>query len=125
MKCYYHKENPAVGICQACYRGICQDCVAIQESSICCNNIICKERTNNLFTVINTNINAAKSRKVRSSYIFEIIMGILFIIIGYLFFSPGDNSFAIVFIIMGLTYFLYGIFPFMTLLYQKRKISKK
>jgi hypothetical protein len=39
MKCFYHRERDALGICKSCLKGICDEC-AIGVG----NSLACKER---------------------------------------------------------------------------------
>lgn len=36
MNCYYHTSNPAVGLCKACGRGICNECATDIENGLAC-----------------------------------------------------------------------------------------
>jgi hypothetical protein len=36
MKCYYHRDVDAVGICKSCSRGICGECAAEVGDSLAC-----------------------------------------------------------------------------------------
>ena len=38
MNCYYHPDQPAVGICKHCQRGLCADCVAEVDDSLACKD---------------------------------------------------------------------------------------
>lgn len=114
MKCYYHEEKSAVGVCPACFRGICKDCIAVQENLISCNNDICKKRVIDMLELSKTNINLIKSNSnpinvVKNSRIFNVLMGILFIIMGITLF-PANHTSGILLAFMGLTLFIYGFY---------------
>jgi Na+/serine symporter len=38
MKCFYHPDIDAVGLCKHCSRGICRDCVAEREDGLACRD---------------------------------------------------------------------------------------
>ena len=38
MNCYYHPNQPSVGICKHCQRGLCPDCAALVDDSLACKN---------------------------------------------------------------------------------------
>ena len=38
MNCFYHPNNPAIGICKYCQRGLCSDCAAIIDDVLACKN---------------------------------------------------------------------------------------
>lgn len=38
MNCYYHPNQPAIGICKHCQRGLCVDCAALVDDSLACKD---------------------------------------------------------------------------------------
>jgi hypothetical protein len=36
MKCYYHKESDAVGVCKSCNKGICNECAKDMGGGLAC-----------------------------------------------------------------------------------------
>lgn len=38
MNCFYHPDQPAIGICKHCQRGLCTNCIAEVEDSLACKN---------------------------------------------------------------------------------------
>ncbi len=38
MNCFYHPEQPAVGTCRYCGRGLCSECLAIAEDMLACKD---------------------------------------------------------------------------------------
>jgi len=38
MNCYYHPDNPAIGLCKHCQRGLCTDCAALVDDCLACKN---------------------------------------------------------------------------------------
>lgn len=51
MKCYSHSEADARGICKACGRGICRDCIAEVDDSLACKNR-CEDRVKSITQVL-------------------------------------------------------------------------
>lgn len=43
MKCFYHPDQDAVGICFACNKGICKDCAIETHNGLVCNDT-CENR---------------------------------------------------------------------------------
>ena len=39
MKCFYHQDAEAVGICKQCARGICKECAAERPCGLACRGI--------------------------------------------------------------------------------------
>lgn len=42
MRCYEHREMEAVGVCQSCGRGVCEECQVIRQGQVLCRS--CSER---------------------------------------------------------------------------------
>ena len=40
MNCFYHPEKNAIGVCQVCGRGLCQDCQNIRYGRILCSSCL-------------------------------------------------------------------------------------
>jgi hypothetical protein len=38
MNCYYHPNQPALGICKHCQRGLCTECIAEVDDSLACKD---------------------------------------------------------------------------------------
>ena len=79
MNCYYHPDQPAVGICKHCQRGLCVACAADTGDSLAC-----KERHEDQVQALDalTARNLLQSERVGSAYrrnaIFYFLVGILF-----------------------------------------------
>ena len=79
MNCYYHPNQPAIGICKHCQRGLCIACAADVDDSLAC-----KDRHEEQVRAIETLTvrNLLQARRVGSVYrrnaIFYFLVGILF-----------------------------------------------
>lgn len=38
MNCYYHPDQPAIGLCKHCQRGICTECASVVDDVLACKN---------------------------------------------------------------------------------------
>lgn len=38
MNCYYHPNQPAIGLCKHCQRGLCTECAAVVDDVLACQN---------------------------------------------------------------------------------------
>jgi len=38
MNCFYHPNQPAIGICKHCQRGLCSGCAAVIDDVLACKN---------------------------------------------------------------------------------------
>ena len=88
MKCYYHNDRDAFGICSACGKGLCLECMDTSDNIIkCANNPKCYTRAqsiNRIYeyndkVIANTGFLFSKSHKL-----IRRILGILFIMFGLL-----------------------------------------
>lgn len=111
MKCFYHAERDAVGICKSCQRALCHDCAADLGKGIGCKNR-CEEDVRQLIQLVDsgiqqqpaTNFIIARMRRNRiAAGLFYVAMGIGFICWGlqhsYTNFLSG---FGVVFVLYGL-----------------------
>lgn len=48
MKCYYHHDRDAFGICSNCGKGLCLECMEESGNRIVCKGNDCKNKLNNL-----------------------------------------------------------------------------
>jgi len=85
MNCYYHPNQPAVGLCKHCQRGLCMACAADVDDSLAC-----KDRHEEQVCAIDslTARNLLQAGRVGSVYrrnaIFYSLLGILFASFGLL-----------------------------------------
>ena len=79
MNCYYHPNQPAVGICKHCQRGLCTDCIAEVDDSLACKDRH-EEQVSALDVLMERNL--LQAGRVGSVYtrnaIFYSLVGILF-----------------------------------------------
>jgi predicted Fe-S protein YdhL (DUF1289 family) len=38
VRCFYHPDAPAVGLCKYCQRGLCAECAAVIDEVLACKN---------------------------------------------------------------------------------------
>ena len=79
MNCYYHPNQPAVGLCKHCQRGLCSACAADVDGSLACKDQH-EEQVRALDTL--TARNLLQAGRVGSVYrrnaVFYSLVGILF-----------------------------------------------
>jgi len=79
MNCYYHPNQPAVGACKHCQRGLCLECISEVDDSLAC-----KDRHEEQVRAIDllTKRNLLQTGRVGSAYrrnaTFYLLVGILF-----------------------------------------------
>ena len=83
MVCYYHPDQPAVGLCKHCQRGLCSECAALVDDSLACKNRH-EEQVHELTMLMQKNI--LQSKRVKSDYVRNTIfygsVGLLFTAFG-------------------------------------------
>lgn len=60
MKCFYHPEKEALGICKNCNKGICGDSMIEIKNGIACNNGICPNIVEQINILIEFNLEQVK-----------------------------------------------------------------
>lgn len=83
MKCFYHNDRDAIGICSACHRGLCPECIADVDGNLACKNS-CQEKVKSINELLEKDKNSYK--KTGSVYkrnaIFCLLTGLLSIFLG-------------------------------------------
>lgn len=84
MNCYYHPDQPAVGLCKQCQRGLCIACAADVDGSLACKDRH-EEQVHALDALAARNL--LQAGRVGSVYrrnaVFYSLVGILFAGFGY------------------------------------------
>ncbi|HEX6034750.1 MAG TPA: hypothetical protein VFY83_09965 [Anaerolineales bacterium] len=84
MVCYYHPDQPAVGLCKYCQRGLCTDCAAPAGDSLACKGLH-EDQVRDMEALLQRNI--LQSKRVGSDYLrnmtFYGVVGILFSAFGF------------------------------------------
>jgi hypothetical protein len=58
MRCYYHQDRDAVGLCKSCGKGLCADCQTDLGQGLACK-ARCEERVRGLIALIEHSVRAA------------------------------------------------------------------
>lgn len=112
MKCFYHHDKDAVGVCRHCLKGICPDCAVDFKDGIACKNT-CEEKAKATARLVSVNINAQKGLKTGRFMgpVFLSILGLIFLgwawYCGDLFRFSGMAGMA--FLGMGITTLIYNM----------------
>lgn len=112
MKCFYHPQVDAVGICKNCSKGICVDCTVDVGNGIACKNSTdkCGEEVRAVNTVINKNkMLSQRSGSAYSIYaIFLVVMGAVFLVFSLYFGESGRSGLQIMMILAGMAFVAYA-----------------
>src|SRR5688572_23141183 len=107
MNCFYHPNNPAIGICKYCQRGLCSDCAAVVDDVLACKNRH-EDEIHQLDQL--TARNLFQSKRVGSNYmrnaIFYGLVGVVFAGFGLWTYNFLGLQ-AVVFILLGV-FLLYA-----------------
>ena len=58
MRCYYHQDRDAVGLCKSCGKGLCADCQTDLGQGLACKGR-CEARVRDLIALIDHNVRVA------------------------------------------------------------------
>jgi len=106
MNCFNHHERQAIGVCKACGKGLCPDCLVEVANSIACKNN-CEKRV----TILNKLVDARLKllSLARLYYILALATGLLFIIWGLLSYSADNTGAGLLGISVGVLLLCMGI----------------
>src|SRR5437879_5317744 len=112
MKCFYHSDRDAVGVCKSCQRALCHDCAAEVEKGIACKNR-CEEDVRQLAQLIDQNARyqpasaflLSRARRTRvAAALFYCAVGLACVSWGFV------HSYIHFISLLGLLFIAYGIF---------------
>lgn len=117
MKCYYHPDKDAVGICKSCQKGICKDCLVDFGTGIACKGK-CEEEVKILNELTKSSKHSYRSTSqtyFRNAIVF-IILGLAFTFFGIkdLVNNKTGEPFSFLFLIMGVVLVLSAIFSYIS-----------
>jgi Flp pilus assembly protein TadB len=120
MNCYNHPNDPAIGFCKSCCKGLCMECAATLPNGLACRNQ-CEERVSLINQIIDNNqkVVSAANMQVRSSGIFILLLGIIFCSVGFLPLMISGSTVTL--FIMGLPGLLFTVFGAMRLLKKSQQ----
>jgi hypothetical protein len=107
MRCFNHSEREAVGICKACQRGLCVECLTDLEDGLACKGHH-EDQVNALNALISRNlkINSITPRARYAAPLFYVFMGAVFVIYGYFNGREVQN----LLVTLGIGFLAFGIY---------------
>jgi hypothetical protein len=111
MKCFYHRDREAVGLCKSCGKGLCGDCQTDLGQGLACKDR-CEDRVRSLIALIDHNVRVAPAARTimrlnRRTWVlvglFALITGIFITIL-----SASDERIRLV-VPLGLLVSLFGV----------------
>jgi hypothetical protein len=67
MRCYYHRDREAVGLCKSCGKGLCEDCQADLGRGLACKGR-CEDDVNELISLTQYYLRSAPAAKAMSRW---------------------------------------------------------
>ncbi len=112
MRCFFHRDAEAIGVCQSCHRGLCTDCYAEVGQLLACRNR-CEEDVARWELIAHTTAaNYAAARKIYFwSAVFLVLTGLPFVI-SALFVIPRDRNYGLFGLFIGVLFLLFSVILF-------------
>jgi hypothetical protein len=98
MKCFYHENSEAVGLCKYCSRGICRDCAAERPGGVACKGSH-EEKVDLISSLIERNVRLS-TRGSSVSLIAVIVYWGAALICGYLILTQANQTGKLLFGVM-------------------------
>lgn len=110
MKCFYHQDHDAVGICKSCGKGLCTECAVDMEKGLACKER-CEEDVKSLIRLIQNNIRLSptSSSIIRASKRGGLIASGFYIVLGLVFAGGGFHDDMPLITAMGGCFVIFGI----------------
>jgi hypothetical protein len=110
MKCFYHQEYDAIGICKSCGKGLCHECAVDLSQGLACKSR-CEEDAQKLIRLIQDNIKLSptSSSLIRASRRGGLIAAAFYIVIGLLFAGWGIHDDMSLIIALGACMGIFGV----------------
>jgi len=105
MKCFNHPDINAIGVCNACSKGLCIECAADLGHGLACKNKH-ESKVEDIDMIIskNTKIYSSASKNTLIGPIFSLFMGIVFSGFGYF----SKTSMTSLTFILGIGFIVFG-----------------
>jgi hypothetical protein len=111
MNCFNHRDKPAIGLCKACAKALCEECVVELTNGLACKNS-CEDRVNMINRMLDSNsqVMGAARHQTRSSGVMTLILGLSFLVFAiFAYFETG--GFLPYFLgVLGVAFLITGIF---------------
>jgi len=123
MRCYYHQDKEAVGVCKSCGKGLCTECAVELNKGLACRGR-CEADVRALIELVDRNIKLSptttrlieSNRSLRASgFIFNFVFGAVFVAWGL----QDKERFSFV-TIPGVCFLLFGCYGFL----QARRLAR-
>jgi hypothetical protein len=107
MRCFYHPDTEAVGLCKHCSRGICRDCTAQREGGLACQGKH-EEMVDLISQLVGRNVRLS-ARSASTSLLAVIVYWGAGFVCSYLLFRETADTLRLLFGVMAAVMFLAAI----------------
>ena len=118
MKCFYHRDTDAVGLCRHCARALCPACAAEREAGLACIGR-CEGEVDRVASLIRRNVTLSGERWTVALRFAVYIAGT--IILAVLAYRSDQPQLRIVFGLLAAMMFVFSISGLRFLLLQRRR----
>ena len=127
MKCYYHNDVDAVGVCKSCGKGLCKDCLVDLGKGLACKGH-CEEDVQGLISTIENNIRLSPTttQLVSASRTNSLYRSLFILVAGAVFFTWGLMTRSLDFaVVLGAVFIIYGLISIVRVLRTPSVVDKK
>jgi hypothetical protein len=113
MRCFYHTDREAVGICKSCNRGLCEECGTEVRPGLACRGK-CEADVAALNLMIRRSTTAYEKTGVayRRNALVLLIAGLIFLVFGFLPVVVSQSYKAIFLAPLGCLFLLWSLFSY-------------
>jgi hypothetical protein len=103
MHCYNHRTTPAIAVCRACGKGVCQGCAHDTGTGIACRDS-CEARVQLLNRIVDNNERVMKTanEQARTAGVAGFVTGGVMLAVGWMMYERGQEIVALMCVGMGL-----------------------
>jgi hypothetical protein len=115
MKCYYHPDADAVGICKSCSKGLCRACAIDVGNGITCKGP-CEDEVRSLNAMLEKS-KAAHPKAAKAFYTnatMFALLGLLFLISGLVGWSHGRTALSAFLVPAGIIFLIWSFLSYKT-----------
>ena len=110
MKCFFHQDRDAVGICKSCERGVCPECAVDLGKGLACRGR-CEEDARKIIAALEINVRTAPAgiTMLRQNRSARLQFALFFLVFGMMLFAWGFSSSMDLSVALGGLFCLFGI----------------
>lgn len=113
MKCFYHIDRDAVGICKFCHKGLCPECAIDSNAGLACIGKECQDQVlmQDEMTRRSQRAMDNTAKAYRASALMYTLLGLAMFIPGLILTLKKESS-AILIIVLGILFFFSALMSY-------------